>query len=285
MKYFNQFFIDLPFYKSLDSKKDAASKRLHCYLKEVSNRIFQQEINKWLKLAYEQNIVDGLKQRLSGNVTFITLQSVLNELMVAYFMQTNLGMNVKRYSPLIKSNKMADWLFEKGNQEMYAEVKTPWEESREGTFFYSQYKKLFKTVDDGYEQRPEGTKPFVIFITDELNISPVFHDDELIDVLYGKRAIIFHEFDGKTLKQPSNEVVDKRSIFQQKIRRSLSAVAILRFTFSPESEKKGEGYYLFRIYHNPYCFEQRRLNQSLIKSFKQYVPNFDKGEMEWISGS
>ena len=283
MNYLNAFFENLSFFKSINNKNNAESKRLFTYLKDPSNIVFQQEIDEWLKIAYEHKIVDDFKKRLSDNITFIDLSCILNELMVAHFVHTMLNMRIKQYSPAVKDNKMADWLFEKDIREMYVEVKTPWEKRKEGTFFYSQYDKLFESIRKKYSQRPKNKEPFVIFITDELNISPVLHDDELIDVLYGKRAIVFHEFNGKSLKQPSYEVVDRRSIFQQNIRRNLSGVAVLKFTvWFDDSPMKDTGKYHFTLYHNPYCCEECRLNPEWFKPFKQYVPNFEKSEMEWI---
>lgn len=254
------------------------------YLFKISSHVeFQQEIDKWLEIAYEHKIVENFKKRLSGNVTFIGLQCILNELMAAYFVHAELKIGIKQYSPAVKDNKMADWLFTKDNQKIYVEVKTPCEERREGTFFYSQYDKLFEAIRKKYCQRPENKGPFVVFTTDELNISPVLHDDELIDVLYGKRAIVFHEFNGKSLKQPSYEVVDRRSIFQRNIRRNLSGVAILKFmVWFDDILMKDTGKYHFTFYHNPYCYEECRLAPEWFRPFKQYFPNFEKGEMEWI---
>ncbi len=286
MIYFRKFFEDLPFFKAIETKSDDNSKRLCTYLKDPTQVVFQQEIDKWLKIAYEHNIVDNFKKRLSGNVTFIGLQCILNELMVAYFVHVELKMRIKQYSPAVKNNKMADWLFEKDNQAMYVEVKTPWEERREGTFGYSQYDKLFESIRKKYSQRPKNKEPFVIFITDELNLSPAVHKPavrELTDALYGKRAIVFHEFNGKSLKQPSYEVVDRRSIFQQNIRRNLSGVAVLKFmVWFDDNLMKDIGKHHFILFHNPYCFKECRLDPEWFKPFKQYVPNFEKGKMEWL---
>ena len=118
MNYLNAFFENLSFFKSINNKNNAESKRLFTYLKDPSNIVFQQEIDEWLKIAYEHKIVDDFKKRLSDNITFIDLSCILNELMVAHFVHTMLNMRIKQYSPAVKDNKMADWLFEKDIREM-----------------------------------------------------------------------------------------------------------------------------------------------------------------------
>lgn len=284
MHYLNAFFENLPFFKSINNKNNG--ERLFTYLRDSSNLVLQQEIDKWLKIAYEHKIVDYFKKRLSGNTTFIDLSCILNELMVAHFVHTMLNMRIKQYSPAVKDNKMADWLFEKDIQEIYVEVKTPWEKRREGTFFYSQYDKLFESIRKKYSQRPKNKEPFVICITDELNLSPAVHKPavrELTDALYGKRAIVFHKFNGRCLQEPSYDVIDRRSIFQRSIRRNLSGVAVLKFmVWFDDNLMKDIGKYHFTFYHNPYCYEENRLNPEWFKPFKQYVPNFEKSEMEWL---
>lgn len=111
MHYLNAFFENLPFFKSINNKNNG--ERLFTYLRDSSNLVLQQEIDEWLKIAYEHKIVDDFKKRLSGNITSIDLSCILNELMVAHFVHTMLNMRIKQYSPAVKDNKMADWLFEK----------------------------------------------------------------------------------------------------------------------------------------------------------------------------
>jgi len=275
--YFNKFFGDIPFFKSLDNMDDNNSRKLKIYLKHPSKIVFQKEIDKWLKIAYEQKIEEDFKKRLGGNVTFKSLNACLNELMVAYFMQEKLGISIKRYSPPVKDEKSVDWLFEKDKQEFYVEVKTPWEEQREGTFFYSQYQKLFKTVKDAYKQRPDSDTPYIICITDALILPPAMYSDEIIDVLYGKRALVFPEFNGRILGKPRYDIIDKRSIFQQEIRKNLSGVAILRYIPYLDPVKLLDvGRYHFVVFHNPYCKEKCRINPEIFKPFRQYLPNFAK---------
>jgi hypothetical protein len=272
----------LAFFNKIDLKRNEEEKRLYTYLKDKSNEIFQQEIDKWIKIAYDLRIVTNFQQRLSGKVTFMSLQAVLNELMVAYFMQTHIGMKIKQHSPPAKGSKQDDRLIGTNNQEVYVEVKTPWEEKREGTFWYSQYDKLFQTIDDGYDQRPENKKPYLICITDELNMTPALFPYEIEDALYGKRAIILSNYNKGQFKDSHYDVIDRRSIFQQNLRRGLSAVAIVKYmVWFNEEKRQDEGKYHFVLYHNPYCFEECRLNPDYFKSFRQYVPNYEKGEMEW----
>ena len=212
-----------------------------------------------------------------------SLKAVLYELMVAYFMQEKLGMIITGYSPPAKNEKTVDWLFEKDKQKFYVEVKTPWEERREGTFFYSQYQKLFKTIKDAYKQRPNSDTPYIICITDDLNLFPAIYCDEIIDVLYGKRALVFPEFNGRILGKPRDEIVDRRSIFQRNIRRSLSGVAVLSYMPCCDPSKlRDVGKYYFVLFHNPFCNEKCRINPKIFKPFRQYIPNFAKGEMMWI---
>jgi len=279
---FDKFFSNLQFFKSLDSKGDAESKRLQVYLTDTSYVVFQKEINNWLKIAYDLDVVKNFQLRLSGKGSFVSLQAVLNELMVAYFMQTHIGMKIKQYSPNAKGTQKADWLINTGNQDIYVEVKTPWEQTREGSFFYSQYDKLFQTINDGYDQRPGNKQPYLIFITDELNLSPSSYPYDIEDALYGKKAIILSNYDKGQFKDSHYDVRDKRSIFQRNIRRELSAVAVLKYMVWLNVEKmQNEGEYHFVLCHNPYCFEECKLNPERFKSFRQYVANYDNGEMEW----
>lgn len=273
MKYFDQFFNDLPFFQSLKSADSEKNKRVSIYLTHPSQSIFQTEINKWLGIAYKHNVANHYKQRLSGNnVNFISLQSVVNELMVAYFVSNYLNMQIKKHNPPAAKNKFGEWIFTKNSREMFVEVKTPWEEHREGTFAYSQFNKLETKLKKAYKQKPTKQIPFVIFITDDLNLSPTIYNHELIDVLYGQRGICFSKFENGCLKNPEYKVVDRRSIFQRNIRRGLSGVASLRFmVWLDETLKKDQGKYHFSLYHNPYCHAECKLTIDWFKPYKQYL--------------
>lgn len=282
--YLKRFFHDLPFYHPLNDGKKHEDNELWRFLISPWNVVVQSEINKWLEIAYSLHVEKYYKDRLNYRKTDIyKLKSVLYELMVAFFLQDNLGMKIVQHNPPADSGRFGEWIFRKNNDSLFVEVKTPWEIKKAGSRWYSHAKKLEETLHKAYRQKPASKMPFVIFITDELDMSLIFYDHELIDVLYGKMGIVFDYKNGK-LTNERYEVTDKRSMFQYNIRSKLSGVAILGlYVVSDGKDHKEKPSYQFRLYHNPYCDPKCRIKSILFDTWPQLLPDYDQKKMKWIN--
>ncbi|KPJ72283.1 hypothetical protein AMJ52_06825 [candidate division TA06 bacterium DG_78] len=277
MKYFNRFFNDLPFFKSLRITNTEKDEGVCVLLKHPSHHIFQEEIDKWLGVAYKYGVEDHYRLRLSGHVDFVLLRSTLNELMAAYFLDNMLNFELKQPYPSSGSGKYGEWLYLKENQEIFIEVKSPWERRRIGTRGYSHYNRLKDKIIEGHEHKPLRKMPFIVFITEALNISPAFHNRELKDVLYGKVGIGLEGSENGSLK-PVGGVITQKGLFQKDKRNGLSAICILRLNVFLDKimvvDKRvtivNKHSYHFSIYHNSLCYTECKLNPDWFRNYNQY---------------
>ncbi len=273
LHYFNLFFEDIPFYKALKKQKVIKEGQfgydiIHPYCKPI-----HVEMDKWLHVAFKHDYAKRYQRRLGAfRKNNIKLQSVLNELMSAYFLEKYLKMRYKEYEPPAVKDNFGEWIFTKNKKDVFIEVKSPWEKRTTGTRHYSQYDKLMKDIKKAYKQRPKRKMPFLLIIIDELQLHLTQYNHELLDALYGKRALCFAGPDKGTLKYIGYGVVDKRSIFQRNIHRILSGVAVLRFVVTPNIKFEiGNVGYSFSIYHNPFCHRECKLNTNWFRPYKQYL--------------
>lgn len=294
MKYFREFFEHLEFYKNLKEPKTEIKEGLWVYLKSPSHQTYQREIDKWLKFAKEHDLWERYqKQFQQKKFNFYEIKSKLNELMVGYFLEAKYGLRMVEYEPSGNNSQKGDWLVETVDKNsIFIEIKSPWEKRRAGA--YSHYKKLLEAIKNGYCHLPRQRCQTIIIISDELNISPVNFDDELIQVLYGKQAICFKVGPNGPLEEPHVEIVDRRSVFQRKMRRSLGAVAVVNFNvyFDPPIKngkivwaKANKGKYLFKIYHNPFALEKVKISREVFKGWPQFILNDRSSRMEWINNN
>lgn len=272
-RYFNKFFNDIPFYKQLKQRDSIEEGEFGFDLIHPYCRLIRVEMNKWFELAYKHNYAEHYQKRLSRiKRNNNRLQSVLNELMGANFLDSHLKMQFKKHKPPAVKGNFGEWIFTKNKKEIFIEVKSPWEKRRTGTFAYSQYDKLMKDIKKAYKQRPERKMPFLIFITDELQLHLMQYNHELLDVLYGKRALVFTGPKKGTLQYEGYGIVDKRSIFQRNMHRMLSGIGVLRFVVTPNIKFEIANVdYSFNIYYNPFCHEECRLNTKWFRPYKQYL--------------
>jgi hypothetical protein len=277
MQYFNKFFSDLPFFQLLEKTNADKDERLYIYLKDKSNNVFQEEINKWFGIAYKYRVEDYYKKCLVGRVNFTLLWSTLNELMVAYFLETMLNFKFKLPQPSAGTGKRGEWLYQKENLEIFIEVKSPWEKRRMGTYFYRHSDKLKDKVIEGHEHKPLKRIPFIVFITDALNISPAFHNRELKEALYGEVKICLEGYNKGSFKS-TKQVIIENGLFQKNKRNGLSAICVLKLNVFPDAVKVIENQvtiidkhsYHFSIYHNPLCYSECKLNKDWFRHYRQY---------------
>jgi hypothetical protein len=115
-----------------------------------------------------------------------------------------------------------------------------------------------------------------------LNLPTALYDHELIDALYGERKITGIYKNGR-LQNMEYKVVGKYGLFQKAINQDVGGVATLKFKVWFDFETmKDVGKYHFRLYYNPNCLEECRPIIDWFKPHPQYIPNYDKGFMEWI---
>lgn len=267
----------MSFFKSLTITGTDKDEGVCIYLKSTTHRVFQEEINKWLGVIYKYNAEDYYKKCLSGGVDYIRLWSTLNELMVAYFLDNMLNLQFKLPQPSAGTGKRGEWLYQKENQEVFIEVKSPWEERRIGTYFYSHFNTLKDKVIEGHEHKPLRRMPFIVFITDALNISPAFNNRELKDVLYGRIGIGLEGPKNGSLK-PIGGVITQDGLFQKNKRNGLSAICILKLNVfldkiievDKQIKMIDKQSYHFSIYHNSLCYPECKLNPDWFRNYRQY---------------
>ncbi|MEW6544078.1 MAG: hypothetical protein AB1411_10760 [Nitrospirota bacterium] len=293
MKWFKRFFGGVSWFKSLTSRSTGDLSGLWIYLRKSSQKCFQNEIDKWVKVAIKRGKEQTYQRRLEIPLKKLNLyhvKSVLNELMVAHFFESECGFHIDELEPLGHATKRGDLLIRspQGTQ-IFLEVKSPWEPKRQGGAF-SSYARIRQAIEEGYLKLPKRQIPTLILLADELNVSLTSFDRELIQVLYGKTAIVY-SVDLMTGRghNPRHAIVDRRGVFQRTQRTSLGAVAVLKHIVYPVIRKHNRNFiqediskYIFRIYHNPFAHPDSQIPSHDFPAVAQFTLNKQNSYMEWI---
>lgn len=276
--YFNLFFKNIPFYRLLKKQNTIKDGQFGFDLVHPHCKPIWIEMNKWFEMAYKYNYAECYKRRLNRiRKKNIILQSMLNELMVAYFLHNRLHMQFRYYKPPAVRGRFGEWLFCKEKQDIFVEVKSPWEKRVKGSRFIGQKSKLMKDIKKAYKQRPTSKMPFIIFITDDLQLHLSQYNEELLDVLYGDRALCFTAPNKNgAIEYLGYNVINKRVIFQKNLHRGLSSIGILSLTFDLNLKLEIIDIdYAFTIYHNRLCYQECQPDFNWFKPYKQYLSHYE----------